>query len=277
MALNNKSNLTETNKLELKELLSSLDNEINNLKSLKKYVLQINKSYIEINNDSFNKLLVKKIGKKLINKFPSFKDTFKNISLDIKRQANLLFKTSTNEFRTYCKNEKLKLIDNSPSFIIENLLKVQFNEKNHTVKIGNTYLKKIDNKKIIKTIQIENDRIWKRDFDYRLFYENLFKFYSEILKEKPNPLGWIRLEDLYQTIKNDILKKENTKKRSSLIPYYKDEFSADLSKLWEFQRKKPIDNFTSEFSAIRNSKYLYKIVLPNGQINKYGFIKIKKG
>jgi len=193
-----KSDLTESNKLELKKLFNGLDNEINELKILKNFVVQINKSYVEANLISFNKLKDKEIVKTIFKKYPSFKDTLMNISLDIKRQANQLFKKNIIEFKAYCKNEEISLSDNSPIFIINNLLKIHFNERKHSVKIGNTYLKNIDLKRINKTIKIENDRIWERNFNYGQFYEDIIKYYSEILKEKPNPVGWIRLEDIYQ-------------------------------------------------------------------------------
>ena len=75
------------------------------------------------------------------------------------------------------------------------------------------------------------------------------------------------------------IKAENPdwKKGGRLIPYYKDEFSVDLSLLWQAQASNLIDQPLFEFSAIRDPRRSYKVLQPDQNIGFYGFLRPKGG
>ena len=107
----------------------------------------------------------------------------------------------------------------------------------------------------------------------------LIDLYKEIILIKPNPVGWLRLEDIYQGLKNRVQVNNpawNTGGR--LVAYYKDEFSADLSNLWRAQTSERLGPPHIEFSGIRDPRFAYKVVLPGSQIGLYGHMRpVKDG
>jgi hypothetical protein len=82
------------------------------------------------------------------------------------------------------------------------------------------------------------------------------------------------LEDIYQILRQDAERSDpQWCKNGRLVAYYKDEFSADLSKLWEAQATKTIGSPHIEMSAIRDPRRAYKVLQPDHNTGTYGFLR----
>jgi hypothetical protein len=75
----------------------------------------------------------------------------------------------------------------------------------------------------------------------------------------------VRLRDVYEAIQ-----RRRPARPGKLATYYKDEFSADLSVLLSTPAGRGF-----EFSAIRDSRLAFLVVLPGGSLQQYGFVRLR--
>ena len=274
---NNESSLTRLIGSELDYLLKQVKADIKQRNSIKKYLSQIRKAFEESDTETLNRLLLRQMKDRLLISYPIAKETLEKLSIDIKRHSEQVFSSLFTRFQEYCENNKIHLQGKLPKLFVDRLLEVEMDENKQTAKIGTIFLKTLDWEKILMAIDRERHRIWNREFDPASFRDHLLNVHLEIIKVKPNPVGWVRLEDVYQSLKKDIQQKNpNWKKGGRLVGYYKDEFSADLSKLWKAQISQKISSPHIELSGIRDPRLSYKVVLPDGQIESYGHMRPKK-
>ena len=269
------SSLSESIREELTLLLNEIKDEARKKTTISKYIQKILNAFQDGNVISLNKLLKDKSKTQLLTFYPSAKDTFDKLMIDIRRRSERSFTDLIEKVRDYCSVNGVSLKGNMPKLIVDNLLEIYFDEKNKTAKIGAVFVKDAIWEKIRPVLEREHKRIWKREFSPSAFRDKLVNTYKEIIGIKPNPLGWVRLEDIYRSLKVQI-KSENLvlKKSERLIAYYKDEFSSDLSKLWEAQMNKKVEYPHLEFSAIRDPRLAYKFILPDGQVISYGHMRL---
>ncbi|MBU1209133.1 MAG: hypothetical protein KKH04_19770 [Proteobacteria bacterium] len=274
---NNESSLAKLISSELEYLLKQVEADIKQRNSTKKYLSHIRKAFEESDTETLNRLLLRQLKDRLLTSYPTAKEIFEKLSIDVKRRSEQVFSSLFTRFQEYCSNNKISLHGKLPKLFVDYLLEVEMDENKQTAKIGTIFLKTLDWEKIRVAIDRERHRIWEREFDPTSFRDHLLNVYLEIIKVKPNPVGWVRLEGVYQSLKRDIQQKNpNWKKGGRLVPYYKDEFSADLSKLWEAQISRKSGSPHIELSGIRDPRLSYKVVLPDGQIQSYGHMRPKK-
>jgi len=272
--------LTKVILSELEMLSQEVERDIKQRNSIKKFLSEIKKAYERSDNETLTKLVLRrtKAKEQLMSLYPLARETIEKLSIDARRHSEDVFSSLFDCFEKYCQVKKISLRGKMPKLVIDDLLDVYLDENKQTAKIGTVFLKNLDWEKIRETIERERKRIWSRAFDPICFRGHLLDVYSEIIKVKPNPIGWVRLEDVYQLLKRDIQKENpNWRKGGRLVAYYKDEFSADLSKLWEAQVSQKINLPHIELSGIRDPRLSYKVVLPDGQIGSYGHMRPKKG
>ncbi|MDI6734912.1 MAG: hypothetical protein QME42_01745 [bacterium] len=273
---NNESSLSKLILSELNRLLQELERDIKQRNSIKKYLSEMKKAYERSDSETLIKLLSRQTKEQLKSLYPTAMETMEKVSVDIRRHSEQAFATLFNQVQKYCKNNNISLRGNLPKLFVDYLLEVELNENKQTAKIGTIFLKTLDWEKIRVAMDREQHRIWDREFDPTNFRDRLLNFYLEIIKIKPNPVGWVQLEDIYQSQKRHIQQKNpNWKKGGRLIAYYKDEFSADLSKLWKAQIVQEIGSPHIELSGIRDPRLSYKIRLPDGKIESYGYMRLK--
>lgn len=274
---NNESPLAKLIGSELNGLLKQIAADIKQKNSIKNYLSRIKKAFEQSDIETMNRLLLMSSKDQLITSYPLAREMLERLMVDVKRHAEQAFSSLLSQFQEYCRNKGISLSGKMPKLIIDRLLEVELDEKKKTVKIGTAFLKNLDWEKISEMLDRERNRLWNRDFDPIAFQGNIVNIHSELLKIKPNPVGWVRLEDVYQSLKRDIQQKNpNWKKGGRLVAYYKDEFSADLSKFWEVQINQKIGSPHIELSGIRDPRLSYKIVLPDGKIESYGYMRPKK-
>lgn len=274
---NNESSLTKLILSELSRLLQKVEEDIKQRNSIKKYLSEMKKAYERSDNEILIKLISKQTIERLISLYPTARETTEKFSIDVRRRSEEAFSSLFSRFQEYCGNNKISLQGKLPKLFVDYLLEVQLDENKQTAKIGTIFLKTLDWEKIRVAIDRERHRIWEREFNPTSFRDHLLNVRLEIIEVKPNPVGWVKLEDVYQSLKKDIQQKNpNWKKGGRLVAYYKDEFSADLSKLWKAQISQKIGSPHIELSGIRDPRLSYRVVLPDGQIQLYGHMRPKK-
>lgn len=263
---------------ELKSLIQQVDFDSKQKSVLKKYLTQVQKAFQKSPTVGLNKVLISRNREQLFAQYSDAREIFERLSAYSNRQSGIFFASLFNKFESYAKGNNVPLRGRMPNLILGNLLEVNIDESKRTVKVGIIFLRTLEWDKIQSLVEHELARIWKREFDPIMYHDLLLKFHSDILKVKPNPIGWVRLEDVYQSLKTYMMNKNpNWKAGGRLSAYYKDEFSADLSKLWEAQINGKVNPPILEFSAIRNPRLSYKIVLPDKQMLLYGHLRPTKG
>jgi hypothetical protein len=262
---------------ELSRLLQEIKQDIKQRNLIKKYLSELEKAYKLSDPVILNKLLLRQTKDQLLSIYPMSRETLGKLLIDVKRRSEKVLPSIFSRFQEYCENNKIPLQGKLPKLFVDYLLEVELDENKQTAKIGTIFLKTLDWEKICVATDRERHRIWGREFDPISIRDNLLKIHSEIQKIKPNPVGWVRLEDVYQSLKRNIQQKNpNWKKGGRLVAYYKDEFSADLSKLWKTQINQKVASPHIELSGIRDPRLSYKVVLPTGKIELYGHMRPKK-
>ena len=173
----------------------------------------------------------------------------------------------------YCDEKGIKLTGSSPRFVVDHLIHVGFDRERNTVTVGMAHLQNPEWAEIQQSVEAEHKRIWGRDINFLEFYEDLLMSYNDIIRYQHDDTDWVLLTDIYQKIK-ERRREENSTGIS--ISYPRDEFSADLSKLWWAQSKGYNANLQMEFSSNRDPRYCFEVILPDESTTSYGFIRPKK-
>jgi hypothetical protein len=275
---NGEGSLAKSIDSELVYLLKEVSADIKQRNDMKRYLVQMKKAFDKPDIAALGSLLAQKNKRNtLAASFPTASDTLEKLSLYFRRESEETFTSLSRRFKEYCEGQKVSLRGAFPKLTVDNLLEIELLEEKHSAKIGTTFLRTLEWEKIRTAIEQERKRIWARDFDAHRFGDELIAIHAELIRIKPNPVGWVRLEDVYQTLKDRIQRgNPNWKGGGRLVAYYKDEFSADLSKLWRAQASQKFGFPKIELSGIRDPRLSYKIVLPDGKIGSYGHIRPDK-
>lgn len=94
------------------------------------------------------------------------------------------------------------------------------------------------------------------------FQQKLLKIMKRLLKyqKRPHPFKYIELDRIYFSLCNS--------------EYSKEQFSADLSALWEAQAQGQVNRPYIEFAKTYNSKLAYEVKIPFGKVTRYGFVRM---
>ena len=271
--------LTKSVHVELDQLLQCIETKLRLNNALKKYVVQIQKAIQNSDERTLSKLLSGEIKSNLVTSYPTSNDIIDKLMIIIRRSSDASSLSLVSQFQDYSEKKGIPLRGKFPKFSLDNLLEIEIHEAKRTAKIGTIFLKTLDKEKIFNAVDAERQRIWNRPFNPEKFRGELVDLYKEIILIKPNPVGWVRLEDIYQGLKNRVKANNPTWKTGGrLVAYYKDEFSADLSKLWRAQTSTRLIPPHVEISGIRDPRFAYKVVMPGGQVVLYGHMRpVKEG
>lgn len=274
---NYESNLEKSIEDELNQLLRLVNDDVKRITDYKKYLSKVLKSYTGKDNQAVSKLLTSDIRDKVTAFYPNSRETFEKTAIWVKRGMEMNLGLIQSKLEEYCKKHGVMLKGKLPKLSIDTLLDVEVNEAKRTAKIGSSFSRNLDWVKLELVLDRERKRIWERDVIPSVFRDELLVVHARILKLKLNPVGWVRLEDVYQELKRRQEEKNpDWKKGGRLVSYYKDEFSADLSMLWRAQANNQIDSPHVDFSGIRNPRLSYKVILSAGRIEQYGHLRPRK-
>src|SRR5205085_2110260 len=99
-------------------------------------------------------------------------------------------------------------------------------------------------------LERELDRIWGRPFEAAAFRDKLFSAYTQLVNRSPNPTGYVLLADVYRELRATRSGEvPGARSGGRLSAYYKDEFCADLSKLWQSQLSGQLSGTQLEFTS----------------------------
>jgi hypothetical protein len=261
----------------LDNLLKKIGDDIAQRNKIRASVQRIREAWFKENFDSAGRVISSKNIQSLSRFYPEGEITVEKIKMCLEQEIDEKIDRIEMQLKKYCDDRQIKLHGKSPKFIIDYLINLELNRKKNTAKIENIYLQSLDWGKIQESIEEERKRVWERPFDYSKFYDDVILFYEKIADYERNPTGWVRLADIYQLLKTEIAKRNpDWKSKKRLVAYYKDEFSADLSKAWKAQNSDDRTDRQFEFSAIRDPRLAFKVILPDRSTASYGFIRPKR-
>ena len=261
----------------LDELLKKIGDDVAQRNKIKDSIRRLREAWSNDNFDAVGRVISSKNMQSLPRFYPEGEIMVEKIKMCLELWMDEKINRIEMQLKKYCGDSKIKLHGRSPKFIIDYLINLELNRKKNTVKIGNIYLQSLDWGKIQESIEEELKRVWERPFDYSKLYDDIILFYEKIADYERNPTGWVRLADIYQSLKTEIAKRNpDWKSKKRLVAYYKDEFSADLSKAWKAQNSDDRTDRQFEFSAIRDPRLAFKVILPDGSTASYGFIRPKR-
>ena len=261
----------------LDELLKKIGDDVAQRNKIKDSIRRLREAWSNDNFDAVGRVISSKNMQSLPRFYPEGEIMVEKIKMCLELWMDEKINRIEMQLKKYCGDSKIKLHGRSPKYIIDHLINVEFNRKKNTAKVGNVYLQSLDWGKIQEGIEEERKRVWGRPFDHSKFYDDVILFYEKIANYGRNPTGWVRLADIYQSLKIEFANRNpDWKSKKRLVAYYKDEFSADLSKSWKAQNSDDRTDRQFEFSAIRDPRLAFKVILPDGSTASYGFIRPKR-
>lgn len=271
------SHLTQAVMAELVGLSQDMGEDIAQRSKARRVVADLLKALEEDNADTAARILENRT-EQLTDIYPRAKTTLEKLRLDLNRRQEDQLRDTCNKLEEYCRAERVSLKGKSPKYTADHLLDVEFDRKKIRTKVGIQSLSTFDWPTVRDALEAERARLWQRPFDAADFRDQLVKAYEELERLSPSTTGWAALEGVYQILKQQA---EGTdldwRKGGRLIAYYKDEFSADLSRLWEAQAQKQVDSPHIELSAIRDPRRAYKVIQPDRNVGLYGFLRPREG
>lgn len=271
------SSLHKSVETELSQLRKTIEVDAKRITAHGKYLSQMIKAFEKDDREAVSKLLANDARGNVLTFYPTAKETFEKLGILVRRSTDANVVLMQGKFEEYCQKHGAVLRGKLPKLSIDSLLDVEINQVANTAKIGSIFLRGLDWQKVELTLNRERQRIWGRGFDPVRFRDDLVSIHSKLLAFKPNPIGWVRLEDVYHELKKRVEEKNpKWKTDGRLVAYYKDEFSADLSMLWRAQVDQKIGLPHIELSGIRDPRLSYKVVLSAGRVDQYGHLRPRK-
>ncbi|MFC1881809.1 hypothetical protein ACFL2S_09985 [Thermodesulfobacteriota bacterium] len=260
----------------LTNLFEEISNDLSDRNKCKLFIKKVLAAYKDEDIDKLEKL-VSKLPDKIRQIYPKSNEVINKLQLDLDRMISDRFNHIAEKLREYAKAKDIPIKGVSPNFVIDGLVEVILNKKNKSAKVGASGNRNLKWDSIRELLDNERKRIWKRPVIVRDYRDELLFVYESLMETKPNPSGWVALTDIYQNLKKNRERKDpNWRKGGRVASYYKDEFSADLSKLWQAQVRGEVPIPHIELSAIRNPKKSYIVVLHSNQTDHFGFLRPRR-
>jgi len=210
--------------------------------------------------------------------YPQSKPILQKLQIDVSRRVDEQLRQTSEKIEEYCQSKDIPFKKSGTKFVVDNFIEIELDRHKGRTRIGNLSLSTFKWDKVSEGLDSERARLWKRGFDAARFRDKLIKAYKQLAEKSTAVTDWITLDDIYQSLKRQIeLENPDWKKGGRLIPYYKDEFSADLSMLWREQASKTIETPYIELSAIRDPRKSYKVLQPDNNLGFFGFLRPRGG
>ena len=260
----------------LRNLLEEISQDISRRRKCESFVRRLLAAYEKDDLDALDKQLSKEPDS-LEAIYPQAQRILHELRLDVDRRLTERFDQLARQLALYSESKGIKLKGVPPNFLVDGLIEVVLDKENKAAKIGASYIRTLDWERIQDLLDTEWERVWGRPFDATAYRDELISAYEAIMQAKPNPSGWVALNDVYQRLKEHREEQHPDWRQSGRIAgYYKDEFSADLSKLRQAQIDGSLPPPHIEFSAIRDPRRAFKVVLPDGSTANYGFLRPRR-
>lgn len=267
------SALSESIARDFDALEQAISSDIADLTKLRKFIQRL-KSAWAASDGSARDLLKDQNIPRLRAKYPNSGELAERLATDANRQSAGRASALENAIRSFCVELSQPCHGRFPRLTVAHFIEVAVDTTAGRTKVGATSVQSCDWSKIRPAIEREIARVWSRPFDAVAFRDNLLAIYDKIDKKSHSPTGDVRLVDVFQEMRADKARDNpNARTGGRLYAYYRDEFSADLSKLWKAQITGELPGPQLEFSSIRRAEEGFSVILPNGGIATYGFVK----
>lgn len=257
----------------LQNLFDKISDDISQRRKCELFVRRMLTAYEKDDLDALDKQLSKEPDT-LERLYPKAKRTIHELHLDVDRRLAERFDQLAQKLAEYSESKGIRLKGISPNFVVDGLIEVVLDKESKAAKVGASYIRTLDWERIYALLDTEWERVWGRPFDAATYRDELVSAYEAIMRMKPNPSAWTALNDVYQQLKGGREQQAPDWRQSGRVAgYYKDEFSADLSKLWQAQVEGSLPPPHIEFSSIRDPRRAYKVILSDGSTANYGFLR----
>jgi hypothetical protein len=265
--------LAEAAILGLRNLFDEISEDVSQRRKCESFVRRVLTAYEKDDLDALDKQLSKE-PEALERLYPKAQQILHELRLLVDRWLAERFDRLAQQLAEYSESKGRRLKGISPNFVVDGLIEVVLDKENKAAKVGASYIRTLDWERIRDLLDAEWERVWGRPFNAAAYRNELLSAYEAIMQVKPNPSGWVALNDVYQQLKEHREEQQPDWRQSGRVAgYYKDEFSADLSKLRQAQIDGSLPLPHIEFSAIRDPRRAYRVVLPDGSTANYGFLR----
>jgi len=260
----------------LQDLLEEISDDVSRRNKCKLFTRRVLTAYEEGDLDSLDRQLPKEPDD-LAALYPSAHRTVRELRLEVARRLAVRFDRLAQYLAEYSESKGIALRGLSPNFVVAGLIGVVLNKENRAAKVGASYIRTLAWDRIRESLDSEWERVWGRQFDASTYRDEVVAAYHTAMQRRPNPSRWVALNDVYQMLKEHREEEHPDWRQSGRVAgYYKDEFSADLSKLWGAQIEGSLLPPHVEFSAIRDPRRAYEVVMRDGSAAKYGFVRPRR-
>lgn len=267
------SHLTQAISAELTELDQSIADDVAQRSKARRVVTDLLRALEEDNADTAARILANRT-EQLIEVYPRARTTLEKLRLDLNRRQEEQLRSTCAELEAYCRTRNIPLRGRAPKYTADHLLDVEFDRQKIRSKVGIQSLSTFDWPPVREALEAERARLWRRPFDPVAYRDQLIRAYTSLEHQTPSAAGWVGLEEIYQILKQQAEESDpEWRQGGRLVAYYKDEFSADLSRLWEAQARRQLPSPQIELSAIRDPRRAYKVIQPDRNVGLYGFLR----
>lgn len=225
--------------------------------------------------DSFTEQLLKDPGaSRLRALYPQVDQLFTHLSTDLQRQKMSRSGELDHAIRAFCAEAGQPCQGRYPRLAVAHFVEVSIDETKGRAKVGSTSSRSLEWSKLRPILEREVRRVWGRPFEPVAFRNHLLATYERLHARSPSPTGYVRLADIFHELRAERARSDqNAKRGGRLSAYYRDEFSADLSKLVAVQLRQELPGPLLDFTSIRRAEEGFSVILPSGDIATYGFVK----
>src|SRR5262249_50668833 len=157
--------------------------------------------------------------------------------------------------RKFCAESKQPCQGRYPRLTVAHFIEISIDEAKGSAKVGSTSSQSLDWSKLRRILEKEVQRVWGRSFEPSAFRDGLLAAYERLNARSPSPTGYVRLTDIYKELRAERAHLDrNARAGGRLSAYYRDEFSADLSKLVAVQQRQQLPGRQLEFTSIRRAE-----------------------
>lgn len=267
------SHLTQAIIEELSGLAEDVSDDISKRSRARRVIVDLANALSEGSFDSAARILGNR-SEQLIAVYPRTKSTLDKLQLDLNRRLEAHLRETGRELENYCRTQGIPLAGKAPKYTVGHLLDVEFDRAKLRSKVGIQSLTTFEWTAVRNALEQERARLWQRPFDAITFRDRLLDAYRALAAQGAGPTGWVGLEDIYQMLKGQEEDADPAWQTGGrLVAYYKDEFSADLSRLWEAQVRQKINAPHIELSAIRDPRRAFRVIQPDRNVATYGFLR----
>lgn len=267
------SALSESIRQELFALEDTITQDIAERTKLRKFLQRIRHGWSR-SDPTTVRLLKDPTGEQLRTLYPQTDDVFQHLRMDLQRQDASRSGDLDRNIRAFCAEVGHPCQGRYPRLAVAHFIEVSVDEARGRAKVGSTSSQSLEWSRLRPILEKEVQRVWGRPFEAASFRDRMLATYHRLNARAPSPTGYVRLADVFHELRAERARSDPSAKAGGrLSAYYRDEFSADLSKLVAVQLRRELPGPVLDFTSIRQAEKGFSVILPSGDIATYGFVR----